>query len=435
MSTRVNVFKNKNFTLLFFGVLVSNVAHILFNFVISLYVLRIAKEVYGDIYAPLVQGIYLGVAGIVLVLFMPFGGVLADRINKVKIMYFTDFIRGFTIIVTGLIIFMEPSAFIKLIALFIMNFILGVNSAFFNPASGSLLKFIVKESELPQASSYLHGSMNLQNILGLVLGGIMFSIFNVYVIFLINGIGYLISAITEIFIRYECNTKGEDQKNGILSEISSGVKYLYNYKPMFKLVIMALAINFFTVPILNNGYPYFIEYGLNEEVTYLFSSLLTVENWYSIILVSFSVSGIIMALILSNRKRKDNYGKDLATSIMVFAGIMVVLSMLMILYFLRLLDVNILLILLVLINLLVGIASTSFNIPVQIIMQHKVDPDQLGKVISVSGVLSQALIPFASMIAGLIISKISIISLYVFCSIGMIVVAISYYSGKSYREL
>jgi phosphotransferase system glucose/maltose/N-acetylglucosamine-specific IIC component len=78
MASKVNVFKNKNYTLLFYGVLVSNVAHILFNFVMSLYVLRIAKEVYGETYAPLVQGIYLGVAGLVLLIFMPFGGVLAD---------------------------------------------------------------------------------------------------------------------------------------------------------------------------------------------------------------------------------------------------------------------------------------------------------------------------------------------------------------------
>ena len=57
MNNKINVFKNKNYSLLFYGVLVSNVAHILFNFVMSLYVLRIAKEVYGETNAPLVQGI------------------------------------------------------------------------------------------------------------------------------------------------------------------------------------------------------------------------------------------------------------------------------------------------------------------------------------------------------------------------------------------
>ncbi len=436
MAQKSNVFRNKNFALLFYGVLVSNVAHILFNFVMSLYVLRIAKEVYGETYAPLVQGIYLGLAGLVLVAFMPFGGVLADRINKVRIMYLTDYIRGFVILSVGLLIFLNPSAMTKLVALFIMSFILGINSAFFNPASGSLLKFIVSENELPQASSYLHGSMNLQNIAGLILGGIMFSLLNVYVIFIINGVGYLISAITEMFIRYNHE---HHQTNGlkpnVIAEIKSGLKYLYDYKPMFKLIIMALALNFFMVPILNNGFPYFIEFGLGKENSYLFQSFLSIENWYSVLLVSFSVSGIIMALILSAKPKKDNYGKDLIKAIIHFAIGIVGISLFMILYYLGMLNVGIVLIALVVINLFLGLASTSFNVPVHIIMQHYIDPNQLGKVVSVSSVLSQALIPLASLLAGVIISQISIIAMYVLCTVGLIIVTIVYYRSKSYQEL
>lgn len=436
MARKVNVFRNKNFALLFYGVLVSNVAHILFNFVMSLYVLRIAKEVYGETYAPLVQGIYLGLAGFVLVAFMPFGGVLADRINKVRIMYFTDYIRGFVILIVGILIFMNPPAMTKLIALFIMSFVLGINSAFFNPASGSLLKFIVSEEELPQASSYLHGSMNLQNIAGLILGGIMFSILNVYVIFIINGVGYLISALTEMFIKYDHKDhQTSDVVPSVLGEIKSGLKYLYDYKPMFRLIIMALALNFFMVPILNNGFPYFIEFGLAKETTYLFDSFLTIENWYSVLLVSFSVSGIIMALILSAKPKKDKYGKDLIKAIIHFSIGIVGISLFMILYYLEILNVGIVLVALVVINLFLGLASTSFNVPVHIIMQHYIEPKQLGKVISVSSVLSQALIPLASLLAGVIISQFSIITMYLLCTVGLIMVTIIYYRSRSYEKL
>ncbi len=436
MSAKINVFKNKNYSLLFYGVLVSNVAHILFNFVMSLYVLRIAREVYGETYAPLVQGIYLGLAGIVLVLFMPFGGVLADRINKVRIMYITDYIRGIVILVTGLIIFLDPSAFTKLIVLFIMSFILGINSAFFNPASGSLLKFIVDEHELPQASSYLHGSMNLQNIVGLILGGIMFAFFNVYVIFFINGIGYLISAITEMFIRYDHrkHSNGEERPK-VMQEIRSGLKYIYDYKPMFSLLLMVLSLNFFIVPILNNGFPYFIEFGLGTESTYLFMSFMIIETWYSIILISFSVSGIIMALILGKKPKKDSYGHSLVRAIIYFGFAITGISVIMILYYLKIMPINIALILIIISCLFMGFASTAFNVPVSIIMQNKIDPNQLGKVISVTGVLSQALIPFASLLAGVVISQFSIITLYVLCTIGLGLVILIYYLRKSYVNL
>lgn len=434
---KVNVFKNKNFALLFYGVLVSNVAHILFNFVMSLYVLRIAKDVYGDANAPLVQGLYLGLAGIVLVVCMPFGGVLADRINKVRIMYITDFIRGFVIVLVGLILIVDPTSSIKLLALFIMNIILGINSAFFNPASGSLLKFIVRNQELQQASSYLHGSASLQNIAGIVLGGIVFSMLNIYVIFLLNGLAYLISAITEMFIKYDhknhLDTNVEQPK--VLQEMKMGLKYLFDYKPMFSLILMALSLNFFVVPIINNGMPYFIDYGLATESTYLFSGFLSVENWYSVILVSFSITSIIMALVLSQRPKKESYGPSLLKAIVIFGIAIGLLGAIMILYYLNVLDINIVLILTVATCLFMGVASTSFNVPVSIIMQNKVDPNQLGKVVSLTSVLSQALIPFASLLAGVIISQLSIVALYVFCTIGLAVVILTYYRRKSYLEI
>ncbi|HPE00186.1 MAG TPA: MFS transporter [Bacillota bacterium] len=435
MENKVNVFKNKNYALLFYGVLVSNVAHILFNFVMSLYVLRIAKEVYGETYAPLVQGVYLGVAGLVLLVFMPFGGVLADRINKVRIMYLTDYIRGFVILSVGLIIFINPSSSIKLIALFAMNVILGLNSAFFNPASGSLLKFIVTEDELPQASSLLHGSMSLQNIAGLILGGIMFSALNIYVIFFINGLAYLISAVTEMFIKYDHNNHREDKDVKVFQEIKSGIKYLYNYKAMFSLLLMALTLNFFTVPIINNAFPYFIDYGLSSETNYLFESFLTVENWYSVILICFSVAGIIMAVILAKTPKKESYGNALMGSIFAFGVAIAFMASVMILYYLGYLSIDITLILTVVSCLIAGLASTKFNVPVQIIMQNNIDHNQLGKVVSVSNVMSQALIPFASLMAGFVISQFSIISLYILCTVGLGIVILIYYKKKTYVQL
>ena len=93
-TTKINIFKNRNFNLLFAGVMVSNIAHVLFSFAISLYILRIANAAYGIEKAALIQAAYLAVSGIILLLFMPVGGVLADKLNKVRTMYITDYIRG-----------------------------------------------------------------------------------------------------------------------------------------------------------------------------------------------------------------------------------------------------------------------------------------------------------------------------------------------------
>jgi hypothetical protein len=78
-----------------------------------------------------------------------------------------------------------------------MNVVLSVNAGIFGPASSSLLRFIVADHEIQQASSYLQGSANFQSIIGLILCGIgLCQVDMIWYLFL-NGNAYLISAFTE----------------------------------------------------------------------------------------------------------------------------------------------------------------------------------------------------------------------------------------------
>ncbi len=436
---KVNIFKNNNFNLLFAGVLVSNIAHVLFNFAISLYILRIAKEAFGVEQAALIQAAYLAVSGIILLVCMPFGGVLADKMNKVRIMYLTDYIRGITIGLVSVAVLFIDHAGTLLIILFIMNVILGINSSLFNPASGSLLRFIVKDEELQQASSYMQGSANLQNIIGLILGGIIFATLGIFWIFVINAIGYVISAISEMFIRYDHKahtTDGEEiTLHVVMDDMKSGITYLFGAKAILATILMALGINFFLSPIFSNAIPIFIEFGLGEETRYLFDSFLTRETWYSIISVSFSVSSIIMALILSTKRTKESYSKQFKSAILWVVIVITFNSAVMISYYLDFISIDFTLLGITLSMFLAGFFIMNFNIPMSLVIQRNVEPRQLGKVSSVMNVLSQALIPIGSMLAGVIISQLSIIYFFVFVTVGAWIVVLIYINNKVSNEI
>ncbi|MBN2540013.1 MAG: MFS transporter [Bacilli bacterium] len=432
IAPRRNAFTNKNFALLFGGVLVSNIGHILFNFAMSLYILRIAKEVVGDA-APAVQGAYLLVSGLILVILMPFGGAMADRLNKVKIMWLTDFIRGFTILGTGAVIFFVQDPLIKIIFLFIMAIILGANSAFFNPASASLLKFIVDEDDLQQASSYLSGSRSIQNIAGLVLGGILYALMGIYVLFIINGIAYIISAITEIFITYDKNVPKEKTTfKIIIQDIVTGVKYVYGFKPIFVLLMMALFLNFFVSPMFENAMPFFAANALtiHESELLFYSKGMTAELWYSMILLASSISGIIMSVILSMQKTKEIYHRQINSNLVMFLILSLTVSAVMSLYYLGIVGVNFALISMIVLMFLMGFNMMGFNIPVGVIIQKQVDGDHLGKVQSVLSVLSQALIPLAGFLGGILLAYFTAYSLYIFSSLGMLVTVVLYICNK-----
>ena len=432
-NAKINVFKNKNFSLLFGGVLVSNIAHILFNFAISLFVLRIAKGLYDENTAAMIQAIYLAVSGFVLLILMPIGGVFADKLNKVKTMYLTDFIRGSTILLATLGLILISDQFMIIVMLFVMNIILAVNSALFTPASSSLLRFIVADEELQQAASYMYGSSSFQAIIGLLLGGILYSSMGIVWVFVINGVAYIISAITEIFIRYD-HTRHSDQNavsvKAVFADIKSGLSYIYHEKPIFATLMMALGLNFFLSPIFGNALPYFIEFSLAASPRFLFDGFMTPETWFSAISISMSISAIIMSLFLSRRKTKEKYAAWLKTAIIVFVALVTVYAISMIMFYGGSVPIDSILILMISIFFLLGFANTAFNVPVNLIFQKRIDMSQLGKVNSVSGVLSQALIPLASLVAGVLISQVSVIALYLFSLIGMLIVTVLYVLNK-----
>lgn len=429
---RKNVLRNKNFALLFGGVLVSRIAYMLFTFAMSLYILTLAADVVGKENAPLIQGYYLLTAGMVLVVLMPFGGVFADKWNKIKTMYITDFIRGVTIFVVGYLIYMTDSSMTKIIYIFAMAIVLGINSAFFSPASQSLLKFIVDEQDLHQASSYMQGSMNLQNIIGLVLGGIVYATLGINVIFLINGIAYIFSGITEIFIHYNRKPNREASTiKSVFQDMASGVKYVVGFKQIFVLLIAALFLNFFISPIFENAMPYFIEFGLKTEPSYLFDGFMSPEHWYSVILIASSLSGIIMSLILSVQKPKKKYYKQINIALILFVILIILIGITMTYYETNTIGINITLVGTVLLMFMMGFMMVSFNVPINVTIQKMVDGEHLGKVQSVMGTFSQALVPIAGLVGGVLISQISIIALYAFCGLGLLIVSLWYVTNKN----
>lgn len=433
---QIRVFRNRNFSLLFWGILVSNVAHILFSFAISFHILKTASVAYGEGNATLIQAGYLALNGIILLVLTPLGGVLADKWNKAKIMYTTDFIRGFTILGTGIFTVINSSAFGDLIGLFVMNVILSMNAGLFSPASSSLLRFIVTDDELMKASSYLQGSNSFQSIVGVLLGGIFYASVDILWIFVINGVAYIISAITEMFIRYEHKLSEEKITiKQVIRDTGEGLKYLYKQKAVFFIMIMALFLNFFFNPVFAVGLPNFIEFGLAAEPVYLLDSIFSPTGWMSVIDIAFSVSAIIMSLILSARPPKDKLGNDLKWALFWCMIPIVIIAINMIGYYQGLIPINTVLIIMVISMFGLGLANVAINVPLNVVMAKRIDRSMLGKVSSVMSVLSMGLIPFSALLGGVVIAQLSASVLYGVCAVGTILVTSIFMISKRANEI
>ena len=425
-----NVFAGRNFRLVFFGALVSELGALLYSFAVSFYILEISNN------NAFLQGLYLALCGVAMLLLTPVGGVLGDRFNKAKIMYVCDYLKGGMIILATvlMLLFREPDAHI--VILFVMGIIGNAVSGVFNPASGALIPRIVEEDKIQQANSYFTIKSSLESILGIILAGILYAALPIYTLFFFVGACFLASGLSEMFIRYE-HTPSQEKLSLKLAfkDMRDGLVYLKTKKAILALLGAILFINFFFSPITGNFLPYFIKTDLAAAPSYLFHNVLTPELWSSVVSVFFGISSLAGAAILSASKQPEKCGHKVAVRICVLAAL-VILWTLSYWYFIECgVSVNAFLISLCVGTLIMGFFISYINIPISTAVMRVVDKDMLSKVNSITSIGSQGMIPIASVLAGAILQSLGSTPLLIFCSVGFTVTAILMLANKPLKEL
>ena len=425
-----NVFCYKNFTLTFLGAFVSNLGNTLYLFAVSFYILSLTNN------NAFIQGAYLATGGIVYVLVTLFGGVISDRFHKGKIMFMCDYAKGGMLIAFTLLLMLviqDPSA--KVVVLFIIAVLGNIIAAIFSPAASSLLPRIVPEKSYQQAQSYNSLMQSSLGVLGVILAAILYSVLDIHVLFFIVGGCYVLSGISEMFIKYDYQ-KNEDKLTvkQVFKDIGDGMKYIGKLKSLLFLMLGILLLNFFVSPLSANFLPYFVATDVASR-NYLFSNFLTPEMWSSVIQVAYAIGMIIMALILSNRPQKDRIYKDLSISLIIFAALYVVLTTIYVFFVNNLADINVMLIAFVPIGITMGMVLITINIPITTKMLTIVDKDKLGKVNSVIDVGSQGLIPLSNFLAGLVISGLGASWLCIISTAGLSLMTIFLVVNKHVKQL
>ena len=425
-----NVFAGRNFRLVFFGALVSELGAVLYSFAVSFYILEISNN------NAFLQGLYLALCGVAMLVLTPVGGVLGDRFNKARIMYVCDYLKGGLIILATvlMLLFREPDAHI--VILFVLGIVGNAISGIFNPASGALIPRIVDEDKIQQANSYFTIKSSLESILGIVLAGILYAALPIYTLFFLVGASFVASGLSEMFIRYD-HTPSQEQLTVklALKDMRDGLVYLKTKKSILAMLGAILFINFFFSPITGNFLPYFIKTDLYSASSYIFSGFLTPELWSSVVSVFFGVSSLVGAVILSAAKQPEKCGHKVAVRICVLA-VLVILWTLSYWYFVDCgVSLNAFLVSLCVGTLIMGFFISYINIPTSTALMRVVDKDMLSKVNSITSIGSQGMIPIASVLAGAILQSMGSTPLLIFCSVGFTVTAILMLANKPIKEL
>lgn len=425
-----NVFSTRNFRLVFFGALVSDLGAVLYSFAVSFYILEISGN------NAFLQGLYLALCSAVLLLATPVGGVLGDRFNKARIMYLCDYIKGALILLTvaGMLVFSSVDAHLAL--LFAAGILGNAVSGIFSPAANALMPYIVEDQMLQQANAYYSAKNSLQSILGVVLAGVLYAALPVQLLLAVVGVCYLLSGLSEMFIRYQHTDKGEKMTLRLVkSDMSDGLKYLRSQKAILVLMAAILFINFFGNPLAGNFIPFFVKTDLAQAPSYLLDQVLTPELWSSVFNMLIGISMLVGSLILSAKKPTEKCGHATAIRLCAMAGLMIALTAAYSLLVAHGRSLDLFLLLFSLGSLMMGIILVGINIPVDTAIMRAVDKEQLSKVTGILNILSMGLVPISSVLAGAVLQYFGTTPLLVFCSVGSAVTALFLLCSRQVREI
>ena len=427
-----NVFRNKNFTLTFLGALVSNVAALFYAFAVSFYILKITNN------NALIQGLYLATGGITFCIVTLFGGVVADRFDKAKIMYICDYLKGVIIIgFTFLLMFVIKSTEWQVASLFIATVLLNAIAGIFTPASSALLPQIVEENQFQQAQSYFSILNSFQSIVGIILAGVLYTLIPINVLFFIVGGCYILSAISEMFIKYTSEYEKRNEKltiKAVFSDIKDGFKYLSSIKALLVMMVCILFINFFFSPIFENFPPYFIATDISGT-NYLLHDVMAPEMWSSFFSVAVGLGSLIMGIVFSNLKQAEKCNRVVRWSMIGVSFLVILMAFFYALFINNIIDINALLITILVILFLIGVSVILINVPSTTAMMKIVDKDKYGKLSSVLNIGSQGLIPFSVFLGGLALTYIGSLGLLIACATGLLITSVVLFFAPSVRNV
>jgi len=195
------------------------------------------------------SALLLGVDGFLatgpMLLFSLFGGVIADRIDRKKVMLASQWAQMTFAFVLALLIYLGK---VQVWHILLMSFLTGSAQSFSGPAYASLLPLLVKREDVPNAVAMNSMQFNLARVIGPALGGVVYGVWGAAACFAFNGVSF-IAVIIAMMIMNMPPTRVPDAGRGVFDDMREGFAFVKSRPTLQLLTFLAFAGTFFGMPL------------------------------------------------------------------------------------------------------------------------------------------------------------------------------------------
>ncbi len=369
------------------GKLVSLFGAQIYSFAISLYVLKLTNS--GMTFAT-----SLVFSMLPRVLMGPIAGVAADRIDRKKIVLSMDLLCGVLMLTFyGIAVFDE----IRLAYIYGFSFLLTTFNTFFDVALDASKPNLVDKEDIFRINSIGQGIMSVAAISGPFLGGLIYAIVDIKAFLLINGISFILSAISEAFIDFGYNARSNasesiGENNSFIQDLKEGYRYFINDKMLFNVMSFSLLINFL------------MQMSITVPIPYLLNNIVMLSPLkYGIVKAFMPVGMLVGAITLSILPHKERLYKRLMVLLTIFIAFIFLMGIPM-------MDISMSADMIFIFYIItmggLGFTIAWIDIPLISVIQRETPDDIRGRVFGLIGTAAIAIAPLGVLLAGFLLELI-----------------------------
>jgi len=189
---------------------------------------------------PFYLGLDLFLGQLPIMLFSLVGGVFADRLDRKKMLLYSQYIQMTAAFVLAMLFATHT---VKVWHILTLSFVVGVGQSFGGPAYSALLPTLVGPEDLANAISMNSIQFNLARIIGPTLGGLAYTVLGATWCFALNGVSYIAVIISLLVIRVQFIAP--KTQTSVLKSMKEGIKFIRDREGLTPLVALAFCTTLF----------------------------------------------------------------------------------------------------------------------------------------------------------------------------------------------